>query len=80
MSATSPFTSLKRIAQAVNPIGVNSYLSTTSGVLSSTSGNQFRIAVLDEVLIEAHVLLFGQNRVIGLHAILLKHCRISIVY
>jgi hypothetical protein len=46
------------------------YLGAAGGVLRSTAGNELRIVVLDQVFIQSHVLLFGQNGIVGLEAIL----------
>lgn len=48
------------------------YLSTSCGVLSGAASNELRIMVLDQILVETHVLLLGQNGVVGLQAVLLE--------
>jgi hypothetical protein len=53
------------------------HLSTTGSVLGSTTSDQFRIAVLDEVFVEAHVLLFGEDGIVGFYAVFLEHRLIS---
>lgn len=45
------------------------YLGTTSSVLSSTSGDEFGIVVLEKVFIEVHVFLFGQDGIVGFETI-----------
>lgn len=52
--------------------GVCVYLSTTSGVLGGSTGNQFGIVVVEEFFVEAHVLLLCENGIIGLEPIFLE--------
>lgn len=54
------------------------YLSASCCVLSSTTRDQLRIAVLDKLLVEGHVLLLGENGVVGLEAVLLEESLISV--
>jgi hypothetical protein len=49
------------------------YLGTAGRVLCPSSSNELCVAVLEEVFVETHVLLFGENSIIGLHAVLLEH-------
>lgn len=51
---------------------VYTYLSTTSGVLGGSTGNQFGIVVVEEFFVEAHVLLLCENGIIGLEPIFLE--------
>lgn len=48
------------------------YLSTTSGVLGCSTRDQFDIVVVEKFVVEAHVLLLGENRIIGLETIFLE--------
>ena len=57
--------------------GTERYLSTSSCVLGRTAGNEFCIVVLEEIFVEAHVLFFGENGIVGLEAIFLQHGGIS---
>lgn len=54
------------------------YLSASCSVLSSTASNELGLAVVDQVLVDAHVLLLGQNSVVGLQTILLEHSLIAV--
>lgn len=57
--------------------GPFSYLSSTSSVLRGTAGDELGVVVLQQVLVEAHVLLLGQNGIVGLQAVLLEKFLIS---
>lgn len=48
------------------------YLSTTSGVLGCSTSDKFGIVVVEEFVVEAHVLLLGENRIIGLEPVFLE--------
>lgn len=54
------------------------YLGTTSGVLSSTTGNQLGVMVLQQFLVETHMLVLGQDGIVVLQAILLQESSITI--
>ena len=45
------------------------YLCATSGVLRSTAGYEFCAVVLEQVFVETHVLVFGENGVVGLETV-----------
>jgi hypothetical protein len=45
--------------------------------LSSTTGDQFGVVVLEEILIEAHVFLLGEDGVVGVDLVLLQKRLIS---
>lgn len=45
------------------------YLCSSSGVLCCSSGDEFGVVVLKEVFVEAHVLFFGEDGVVGFHAV-----------
>ena len=53
-----------------------SYLSATSGVLGSTTGNKLRIA-LQQLIVEAHVLVLCEDGVVVLESILLQESGIT---
>lgn len=52
-------------------------LRAAGGVLCSSTGNEHGIVVLDQVLIETEVLLFGEDGIVGLEAVLLKKLLIT---
>jgi hypothetical protein len=47
------------------------YCSSSGGVLRGTARNKFRVC-LQQILIQAHMLAFGENGIIGLKVILLE--------
>lgn len=53
------------------------YLSTTGGVLSSTTGDQLSIPG-KEVLVDTHVLLLGEDSIVLLQAVLLEKGSITL--
>jgi hypothetical protein len=55
------------------------YLSTTSGVLRSTTSNELSIVVLDQILVKSHMLLLRQNSIVGLETILLEQLLVSAI-
>lgn len=58
-------------------VGREYVLGATSSVLGSTTCNELRVMVLDQVLVETKVLLFGENSVVGLEAVLLEQLVIT---
>lgn len=54
------------------------YLCAASGVLRRTAGNEHSVVVLDQVVVEPEVLLFGENGIVGLQAVLLEELLITI--
>lgn len=56
---------------------VSTYLSSSCCVLSCTSCQQLRIAVLDQLLVKCQVLLLSEDGVVCLQAILLKKCVVT---
>ena len=48
-------------------------LGSSSGVLSSTAGDELGLPVVDQVLIDAHLVLFGEESVIEFEAVLFEH-------
>lgn len=54
------------------------YLGSTGSVLSGTTSNQLRLAVLEELVIESHMLLLGKDSVIILQAVLLQESTITV--
>lgn len=58
------------------PTTVKSYLSTTSSVLSGAAGNQLSIPG-HELLVEAHVLLLGEDGIVCLEVVLLEKSGIT---
>lgn len=55
---------------------LSTYLSTTSGVLSSTTGDQLGIA-RKQVLVDTHVLVLGEDSIIGLETVFLQESDIA---
>ena len=53
------------------------YLCTTCGVLCSSAGYELCIVVLEQVFVEAHVLVFGEYGVVWFEAVLGEHCFIA---
>ena len=69
---------LANAANVEDGLGGQDVLGTTGGVLRSTTGNEDGLVVLDQVLVETHVLLrFGKDRVVGLEAVLLEELLIT---
>lgn len=54
----------------------NTYLSTTSGVLGGTTGDQLGVAG-NQVLVDTHVLVLSEDSIIGLQTILLQESGIT---
>jgi len=54
------------------------HLGTASGVLGRSASNEFGVALL-ELFVDAHVLLFCQDGVVGLQAVLLEELFIPAV-
>jgi len=52
-------------------------LGTSGGVLSGTTSVQVDLEVVEQVVVETHVLLFGQDGVVGLEAILLEQLLVA---
>ena len=52
-------------------------LGTAGRVLCSSTGNEHGIVVLDQVLVEAEVLLLGEDGIVGLEAVLLEKLLIA---
>jgi hypothetical protein len=55
---------------------LKTYLGTTSGVLSGTTGDQLGIAG-KQILVDTHMLLLGEDSIIGLQAILIQESGIA---
>ena len=53
------------------------YLCTTCGVLCSSAGYELCVVVLEQVFVEAHVLVFGEYGVIWFETVTGKHCFIA---
>jgi hypothetical protein len=65
-------------ANVEDRLGGQDVLGTTGGVLRSTAGNEDGLEVLDQVLVETHVLLgVGEDGIVGLQAILLEELLIT---
>ena len=60
-----------------NRVGGEDVLGTSGGVLGGTTGVQVNLVVLEQVLVETHVLLFGQDGVVGLESILLEQLLVA---
>ena len=50
---------------------------TTCGVLCSSAGYELCVVVLEQVFVEAHVLVFGEYGVVWFEAVLGEHCFIA---
>lgn len=65
-------------ANVEDRLGGQDVLGTTGGVLCSTSSDEDSLVVLDQVLVETHVLLrVCENGIVGLEAILLEELLIT---
>ena len=53
------------------------YLCATGSVLRSSAGYELCVVVLEQVFVEAHVLVFGEYGVVGFEAVFGEHCFIS---
>lgn len=53
------------------------YLCATRGVLRSSAGYELCVVVLEQVFVEAHVLVFGEYGVVGFEAVFREHRFIS---
>ena len=53
------------------------YLCTTCGVLCSSAGYELCVVVLEQVFVEAHVLVFGEYGVVWFETVLGEHCFIA---
>jgi hypothetical protein len=53
-------------------VGLEDVLGASSGVLSGSTGDELCIVVIQEILVEASVLLFGEDSIVGFEAILLQ--------
>ena len=53
------------------------YLCTTCGVLCSSAGYELCVVVLEQVFVEAHVLVFGEYGVVWFKTVLGEHCFIA---
>jgi hypothetical protein len=60
-----------------NRVGGKDVLGTSSGVLGGTTGVQVDLEVVEQVVVETHVLLFGQDGVVRLEAILLEQLLVT---
>jgi hypothetical protein len=70
---------LANAANVEDGLGGQDVLGTTGGVLRSTTGDEDGLVVLDQVLVQAHVLLgVGENSVVGLEAVLLEELLITV--
>lgn len=59
-------------AEVDDAVGGQDVLGATGGVLGSTTGNELGVEVVEEVLVEAEVLLLGEDGVVGLEVVLLQ--------
>ena len=53
------------------------YLCPTCSILCGTAGYELCVAVLKQVFVKAHVLVFGEYGVVGLETVLREHCFIA---
>jgi hypothetical protein len=69
---------LTNAANVQDGLGGQDVLGAAGGVLRSTTGDEDSIVVLDQVLVQAHVLLgVGEDSVVGLEAVLLEKLLIT---
>lgn len=59
-------------AEVDDAVGGQDILGATGGVLGSTAGDELGVEVVEEVLVEAEVLLLGEDGVVGLEVVLLQ--------
>ena len=48
-------------------------LGAAGGVLGCAAGDELGVVVLDQVFVQAHVFIFGEDGVVGLEAVVLEH-------
>ena len=53
------------------------YLGASSCVLGSSAGDKLSIVVVDQVVVETHVFLLGEDGIVGLEPVCLEHRSIS---
>jgi hypothetical protein len=58
-------------------VGGEDVLGTTGGVLRSTSGNELGVEVVEQVLVDVKVRLFGEDGVVGLEAVLVQQSLVA---
>lgn len=58
-------------------VGRQDILCTTGGVLRGTAGQQLRLVVVQEILVEAEMLLLGENGIVGFETILLEQLLVA---
>lgn len=49
------------------------YLGAAGGVLGGAAGDEFGVAVLEQVFVEGHVFFFGEDGVVGFEAVVREH-------
>jgi hypothetical protein len=70
---------LANAADVDGRVGLEHVLCTSRCVLGGTAGDEDGFVVLDQVLVEAHVLLrVGKNGIVGLEAILVEQCLVAV--
>lgn len=57
--------------------GETAYLRASCSVLSGTTSDELGVVVLEQIFVETHVLLLGEDGVVGLQAVLLEELLIS---
>lgn len=69
---------LANTANVEDRLGGQDVRGTAGGVLRSTTGDEHGLVVLNQILVETHVLLgVGEDRVVGLEAVLLEELLIA---
>jgi hypothetical protein len=58
-------------ANVPHTVGGKHVLCSAGGVLGSAAGNKFGVAVFDQVIVDAHLVLFGEQGVVKFEAIFL---------
>lgn len=53
------------------------YLCAASSILGCTAGYELSVVVLEQVFVETHMTFFGEDGIVRLKTVILKHCFIS---
>lgn len=64
-------------AEVDDAVGREDVLGTTGAVLGGTTGNQLRLVVVEEVLVEGLVLVLGEDGIVGLELVLVEELLVA---
>lgn len=64
-------------AQEDDAVGWKQVLCAASSVLGAATGNQVGLVIVEEVLVQAEVLLFSEDGIVGLDAVLLEELLVA---